>query len=255
MDAATLFENTMDWLRDAYGEHRFFVERDIVWTAQLRLLQEVEQANLPYRVFNDYTLFGKTRADLALLNGEVVEVAAEFKYEPSHARSGEFGPGKFPVVAWTGEGSVAKDVSARPRLRRAREREDRLRGFHRRRRRVPPSRPASRQRVARLGQRRVGAVDEGGRRRGVAQRRAARKGDTFAHGATASTANRSPSGGDACPYSSFPQHTGLPSGRKAQVWNSPLLMDANRSLEGGDDLPSISEPQHATLPETRNAQL
>ena len=110
MDAATLFENTMDWLRDAYGEHRFFVERDIVWTAQLRLLQEVEQANLTYRVLNDYTLFRGTRADLAILNGGAVEVAAEFKYEPSHARSGEFGPGKFPVVAWTGEGSVAKDV-------------------------------------------------------------------------------------------------------------------------------------------------
>ena len=110
MDAATLFENTMDWLRDAYGQHRFFSERDIVWTVQLRLLEEVEQANLPYRVLNDYTLFRGNRADLALLNGGAVEVAAEFKYEPSHARSGEFGPGKFPVVAWTGEGSVAKDI-------------------------------------------------------------------------------------------------------------------------------------------------
>ncbi len=110
MEAATLFENTMDWLRDAYREHRFFSERDIVWMAQLRLLQEVEQANLRYRVLNDYTLFRGTRADLALLNGEVVEVAAEFKYEPSRARSGEFGPGKFPVVFWTGDGSVAKDV-------------------------------------------------------------------------------------------------------------------------------------------------
>ena len=110
MDAATLFENTMDWLRDGYGEHRFFVERDIVWTAQLRLLQEVERANLPYRVFDDYTLFRGNRADLAILNGGAVEVAAEFKYEPSHARGDEFGPGKFPVVAWTGDGSVAKDV-------------------------------------------------------------------------------------------------------------------------------------------------
>ena len=107
MDAVTLFENTMDWLRDSYGEHRFFLERDIVWTAQLRLLQEVEQANLPYRVLNDYTLFGKTRADLVLINGGAVEVAAEFKYEPSPARSGEFGGGKFPVVDWS---SVGKDV-------------------------------------------------------------------------------------------------------------------------------------------------
>ena len=101
MDAATLFENTMDWLRDGYGEHRFFVERDIVWTAQLRLLEEAERAHLPYRVLNDYTLFRGNRADLAILNGGAVEVAVEFKYEPSRARGGEFGPGKFPVV-WGG---------------------------------------------------------------------------------------------------------------------------------------------------------
>lgn len=101
MDAATLFENTMDWLRDSYGKHRFFLERDIVWTAQLRLLQEAERARLPYRVLNDYTLFRGTRADLAILNGGAVEVAVEFKYEPSRARGGEFGPGKFPVV-WGG---------------------------------------------------------------------------------------------------------------------------------------------------------
>ena len=107
MDAAALFENTMDWLRDSYEEHRFFVERDIVWTAQLRLLQEVERAKLPCRVLNDYTLFERTRADLAILNGGAVEVAAEFKYEPARARSGEFGGGKFPVVEWR---SVEKDV-------------------------------------------------------------------------------------------------------------------------------------------------
>ena len=107
MDAAALFEKTMDWLRDSYEEHRFFVERDVVWTAQLRLLRELDDANLPYRALNDYTLFEKTRADLALLNGGAVEVAAEFKYEPSHARSGEFGDGKFPVVDWR---AVEKDA-------------------------------------------------------------------------------------------------------------------------------------------------
>lgn len=107
MDAAALFENAMDWLRDSYTEHRFFVERDVVWTAQLRLLQEAERAKLPYRILNDYTLFEGTRADLAILNGDAVEVAAEFKYEPSRARSDEFGGGKFPVVDWR---SVERDV-------------------------------------------------------------------------------------------------------------------------------------------------
>ena len=107
MDAAALFEDTMAWLRDSYEEHRFFVERDVVWTAQLRLLREAERAKLPCRVLNDYTLFERTRADLAILDGSAVEVAAEFKYEPARARSGEFGDGKFPVVDWR---SVEMDV-------------------------------------------------------------------------------------------------------------------------------------------------
>ena len=107
MDAAALFEDAMDWLRDSYVEHRFFVERDVVWTAQLRLLREAEHAKLPCRVLNDYTLFERIRPDLAILDGGAVEVAAEFKYEPARARSGEFGGGKFPVVDWR---SVEKDV-------------------------------------------------------------------------------------------------------------------------------------------------
>ena len=107
MDATALFEDAMDWLRDSYEEHRFFVERDVVWTAQLRLLQEAERAKLPCRVLNDYTLFERTRADLAILSGDAVEVAAEFKYEPARARSDEFGGGKFPVVDWL---DVGKDV-------------------------------------------------------------------------------------------------------------------------------------------------
>ncbi len=93
MDAATLFENTMDWLRDSYGEHRFFLERDIVWTAQLRLLQEVEQANLSYQVFNDYKIQkGAPGADLVILDGDSVAVAAEFKYEPSPKRKAAVQP-------------------------------------------------------------------------------------------------------------------------------------------------------------------
>lgn len=107
MDATALFESAMDWLRDSYEEHRFFVERDVVWTAQLRLLQEAERAKLPYRILNDYTLFERIRPDLAILNGDAIEVAAEFKYEPSRARRGEFGRGKFPVVDWR---SVERDI-------------------------------------------------------------------------------------------------------------------------------------------------
>jgi len=94
MDAATLFENTMDWLRDAYGEYRFFSERDIVWTVQLRLLEEVEQANLPYRVFDEHKIRKSARsgADLAIVEGGSVAVAAEFKYEPSPERKAPLQP-------------------------------------------------------------------------------------------------------------------------------------------------------------------
>ena len=111
MNAADLFENTLGWLQSRYTDLRFFTERDIVWTVQLRISQEIERAGLPFRVFKDHTIFTKTRADLATLDGGSVEVAAEFKYEPSHARSaghgGDIWPTKFDVVSWT---EVEKDV-------------------------------------------------------------------------------------------------------------------------------------------------
>lgn len=114
MQAAELFENTMDWLRERYHEHRFYTQRDVVWTVQLRLLHEVENGELPFRVFNDYTISKSVRSDLVIMNGDVVEVAIEFKYEPSHSRStkrgGDIPASKFPVVVWSGEGSVPKDV-------------------------------------------------------------------------------------------------------------------------------------------------
>ena len=106
----------MDWLREHYGEHRFFAERDIVWTVQKQILATIEDAQLPYRVFNDHTLSKKgVRPDLVILGGDSVEVIAEFKYEPSHSRStkhgGDIRSTKFPVVPWTGkDGSAAKDV-------------------------------------------------------------------------------------------------------------------------------------------------
>ena len=111
MDAAALFENAMKRLRHDYAERPFFLERDIVWTVQVLLWDQVTENGLPYRVLNDYALCNK-RADLVILNGDRIEVAAEFKYEPSHHRSSEFGPGKFPVVAWT---EVLTDVE---RIRR-----------------------------------------------------------------------------------------------------------------------------------------
>ena len=114
MKAAWLFEGSLEWLRNRYPSYRFFTERDIVWTVQMHISQEIDRLGLPYQVFNDHTIMGRKQTDLAILDGEDIEVAAEFKYEPSHARKadrgGDIWPSKFPVVVWAGERSVEEDV-------------------------------------------------------------------------------------------------------------------------------------------------
>lgn len=125
--AAALFEQTMLWLREHYSDHRFYTERDLVWTVQRRLAQQIEQQGLPYRVFNDYPMLpGPNRslsADIVLTptpitppklsptgkwpQSPAVTLAVEFKYEPSHKR-GDIWPTKLPVVGWDG---ILKDIA------------------------------------------------------------------------------------------------------------------------------------------------
>lgn len=110
-NATELFEGAMSWLKDNYNNFMFFMERDIVWTVQIHISQLIKEQRLPYQVFNDYPMLpGKRRSlstDLAILDRTgLVEVAAEFKYEPSHNRK-DILPKKFPVVFW---GDVGKDV-------------------------------------------------------------------------------------------------------------------------------------------------
>lgn len=115
MEASELFENSITWLKDNYSRFQFFVERDIVWTLQKYLLSRIKEYGLPFRVFNDYPILpGKRHSfcvDLAILNTDgLVEVAAEFKYEPSHKR-GDIWPTKFkPSVVFWSDDSVGKDV-------------------------------------------------------------------------------------------------------------------------------------------------
>ncbi len=103
MNAAELFENAMEWLREHYTDYRFFTERDIAWMVQLWLRGEMERQGLDYHVFNDHTMMPKVRSDIAIVQGSSVEVAAEFKYEPDSSRradkGGDIWPTKFPVVA------------------------------------------------------------------------------------------------------------------------------------------------------------
>ncbi len=111
--ASELFESAIAWLQANYTVYRFFVERDVVWTIQTYLRKTIEEVGLPYRVYNEYPMLPGNRrslsADLAILNSDAqVEVAAEFKYEPSHARN-DILPGKInpSVTFWT---DIAKDV-------------------------------------------------------------------------------------------------------------------------------------------------
>src|SRR6266700_1948153 len=74
-----------------------------------------KEQGLPFRVFHDYPILpGKRRSlcvDLAILNTDsLVEVAVEFKYEPSHNRS-DIWPTKLkPSVVFWGDDGVGKDV-------------------------------------------------------------------------------------------------------------------------------------------------
>ena len=118
--ATELFEGAMEWLREHYKQHRFFTERDVVWVLQLQTDEVIRKALLPYRVFTNHTVSAKPRviADLVILDSDnSVEVAVEFKYEPSHNRKahregGDIWPSKLDpsAVFWSGQGSVEKDV-------------------------------------------------------------------------------------------------------------------------------------------------
>jgi len=108
------FVSALDWLQESYRTFTFFVERDIVWTLQLKVRGLLQEAGLAVRVFNDYGILPGNRrslsADLAVVDNEgSVVVAAEFKYEPAHSRT-DIPSSKFPVVFW-GDDGVGKDVA------------------------------------------------------------------------------------------------------------------------------------------------
>ena len=114
--ADELFQSTLLWLQMNYSSSRFFLERDIVWAVQNHIIKLITEHNLPYKVFNDYPILPAPRkwlVDLVILdNHDCVEVAAEFKYEPSHNRSGnDIWPTKVrpSVVFW--EEGVGNDIS------------------------------------------------------------------------------------------------------------------------------------------------
>lgn len=107
-----MFEGAIAWLRDTYDDRPYFVERDLVYTVQVRLWQQVRERGLDWFVFNDYPMLPGSRrslsADLVVRAGAGdVLLAAEFKFEPAHSRA-DLLPHKFPVTGWA---DSSKDIS------------------------------------------------------------------------------------------------------------------------------------------------
>ena len=83
MDAVTLFENTMDWLR-LRGTSSFQKEEDIKHAANARIKGMIAEDGLPYSVAEERPLI-RRRADLVIFGADAsVLVAVEFKFEPPH---------------------------------------------------------------------------------------------------------------------------------------------------------------------------
>ena len=107
-----MFQDVIAWLRDTYDDRTLFVERDLVYTVQVRLWREVRERGFDWSVFNDYPMLPGPRralcADLAILSGRGDGLlAAEFKFEPSHSRA-DLLTHKFPVIGWA---DSLKDIS------------------------------------------------------------------------------------------------------------------------------------------------
>lgn len=113
--ASQLFEEAVQWLKDNYKTYRFFTERDIVWTLQLHLLEEINKQHLPLNVSDNQKMQNKTLVDLAILeqNTGSIPLVAELKYEPDHARV-DISPGKLSPskVFWDSERNhgVVQDI-------------------------------------------------------------------------------------------------------------------------------------------------
>jgi hypothetical protein len=110
--AEGLFGDALVWLGKTYSEHRFFLERDLVWTLQRHIIRAIEEHSLPYRVYGDYPmpsgLHRSQSADVAILDdSNTVLLAAEFTYEPDHKRV-DYPVGRFPLCPW---GDIEKDWS------------------------------------------------------------------------------------------------------------------------------------------------
>lgn len=105
-DAPGVVRDAIRRLRDTYTDHHFVAERDVVWTLQRYMGEQLVRTHSDLRVFNDFGMgmLGepKQTSDLVLVDSDnVVLAAVEVEYEPSHDRADkDIWPTKFPVVFW-----------------------------------------------------------------------------------------------------------------------------------------------------------
>jgi len=98
-NAGLIFEDALEWLRSDYDT--YWCERDVVFTLQRHLFEVVPSG---WQVFNDYPMIPGSRralsADLVLRDPSgSVQLAAEFKYEPSAERA-DIQRHKLPVIGF-----------------------------------------------------------------------------------------------------------------------------------------------------------
>jgi len=93
--ASELYEEAINSMLKHYADFQFFTERDIVWTIQTHLIKEISKRDLPLKIYDNYRVPSKKLIDLVIIDKEtdILLVAAEFKYEPDHARV-DITPGK-----------------------------------------------------------------------------------------------------------------------------------------------------------------
>jgi len=129
MEADVIFEKALDWLKTNYEKFHFHKERDIVWTIQKKITEIIKENDFPFVVYDEYPIRpgnrSSIRVDIAILRknfiipkqGNIIEVAAEFKYEPDHNREDMLTyfydaqgnkKTKFPLVFW--KDGVGKDI-------------------------------------------------------------------------------------------------------------------------------------------------
>lgn len=106
--ALDAFDIAVNRLGERYEMTIFYTERDLVFWVQTEMVSVLATRQPTLRVFNDYKMADRLRADLAVVDTatDTVLLAVEFKYEPDRARD-DIPAGKFPVTAWS---EIKRDI-------------------------------------------------------------------------------------------------------------------------------------------------